>query len=116
LISSASKRNSGHSVTHIFPTVRNIAFINKTENGWRAQVSRQGIRKSKVLPTQRAAKDWAARIEFEILNGDKLEAWLRRGELFDRYAREVSPTKRGERWEVIRLKKFQTDVISKVHL
>jgi integrase len=41
---------------------------------------------------------------------------MRLGELFDRYAREVSPTKRGHRWEVIRLEKLGRDKISGVML
>ncbi|MDV6329186.1 hypothetical protein Q5L94_14150, partial [Idiomarina sp. Sol25] len=58
----------------------------------------------------------AARAEYEILNGDKIAAKLRLVELFERYAREVSPGKRGHRWEVIRLEKIGRDAIAQIRL
>ncbi|WP_254436890.1 tyrosine-type recombinase/integrase [Ruegeria arenilitoris] len=38
------------------------------------------------------------------------------GDLFDRYAREVSPKKRGARWETIRLEKLGRDRIARLQL
>ncbi len=35
-------------------------------------------------------------------------------DVFNRYANEVSPTRRGERWEVIRLKKLARDDLAKL--
>lgn len=93
-----------------------MASFRKLKSGYRAEVARNGIRKSKVLPTKQEAKDWAARAEYEILNHDKVAAKLTLGEVFDRYAREVSPAKRGHRWEVIRLEKFQRDPIARLQL
>ncbi|MBO9467035.1 site-specific integrase [Tropicibacter sp. R15_0] len=93
-----------------------MASIRKVKSGWRAEVFRKGTRKSKILPTQREAKDWAARAEYEILNGDKIAAKLTLRELFDRYAREVSPTKAGRKWEVVRLEKLQRDPIARIQL
>lgn len=93
-----------------------MASIRKLKSGYRAEVARQGIRKSKVFPTRQEAKDWAARAEYEILNGDKIAAKLRLVELFERYAREVSPGKRGHRWEVIRLEKIGRDAIAQIRL
>lgn len=69
-----------------------------------------------MFPTRQAAKDWAAHEEYKILNGDKVAAKMELGEVFDRYANEVSPGKRGARWEIVRLKKFQRDPISKTAL
>ncbi len=93
-----------------------MASITKSKTGWRAQIARRGIRTSKHFPTQKEAKDWATRTEYEILNGDKIAAKSLLGGLFDRYAREVSTTKRGERWEVIRLKNLGKDRIAKIKL
>lgn len=62
------------------------------------------------------AKDWAARAEYEILNHDKVAAKLTLGEVFERYAREVSPSKRGHRWEAIGLEKIGRDAIAKIRL
>ncbi|MFV1620493.1 tyrosine-type recombinase/integrase [Phaeobacter sp. JH20_26] len=93
-----------------------MASIRKLKSGYRAEVARKGVRKSKVFPTKQEAKDWAARAEFEILNQEKVAARLTLGELFERYAREVSPSKRGHRWEVIRLEKIGRDEIAKIRL
>ncbi|WP_171181010.1 tyrosine-type recombinase/integrase [Ruegeria sp. HKCCD8929] len=93
-----------------------MATIRKLKSGYRAEIARKGVRKSKVWPTRQAAKDWAARVEFEVLNGERIAAKLRLGEVFDRYAREVSPRKRGARWETIRLEKLGRDKIADIQL
>jgi len=93
-----------------------MASIQKTQNGYRAFVAKNGIRKSRRFPTKREAKDWAARVEFEIANGEATAATMTFGELLGRYARERSPQKRGARWEIIRLEKLQRDKIASVKL
>jgi integrase len=93
-----------------------MASITKTLKGYRAFVARKGIRKSKVLPTKKEARDWAARAEYEILNGDKIAAKMKLSELFDKYAREVSPKKRGVRWETLKLENFCRDSLSNISL
>jgi integrase len=93
-----------------------MASFRKHNKGWRAEVFRQGIRKSKIFPTKREAQDWAARTEFEIQHADKVADKTQLGDVFDRYAREVSPKKKGGRWEVIRLEKLQKDKIAKIQL
>jgi integrase len=93
-----------------------MASFRKLKSGYRAEIARNGVRKSKVFPTKQEAKDWAARAEYEILNGDKVAAKMRLGELFDRYGREVSPSKRGHRFEVFRLEKFGRDAIAQIRL
>lgn len=87
-----------------------MASIIKHKRGFRAFIDRKGIRKSKVFPTRQEAKDWAAREEYKIANGAKVAAKMRLADLFDRYAREVSPSKRGHRWEVIRLEKLAREI------
>ncbi|MDK3017599.1 tyrosine-type recombinase/integrase [Pseudodonghicola flavimaris] len=93
-----------------------MATFRKTKTGWRAEVSRKGVRDSKVLPSKREAQDWANRREYEILNGDKIAARMKLRELFDKYAREVSVKKRGWRWEDVRLKRFGQDRIGEIAL
>lgn len=93
-----------------------MASIQKHSKGWRAQVARRGKRLSKVFPTRQEAKDWAARQEYLILNAEKVAAQGTFGELLERYEREVSPGKRGARWEILRLRKLARDKIAKVTL
>lgn len=82
-----------------------MAYFEKRYNGkWRAQVRRGNTSQSKTFSSLARAKSWAASIESEIQ--DIAEGQLPRktlGEAFERYSKEVSPKKRGGRWEVIRL-------------
>lgn len=91
-----------------------MASIKQTKGGWRAQVERKGIRKSKVFPHKRDALDWAAQVEQAILKPVPVGSDISLGDVFDRYARTVSPTKKGHRWEVIRLERFQRDKFAKI--
>ena len=93
-----------------------MASIKKHKSGWRAQVFVAGQRKSKVLPTRRAAQDWAARAEWELRNHDQAAAQVTLGEMLERYAREVSPAKRGHRWEIFRIEAMQRDAIGRMKL
>lgn len=103
-------------ITQKLHAVRDLASIRKSGTGYRAFVARQGVRKSKIFPTRQAAKDWAARQEYLILNSDKVASESLFGDLLDRYAREVSNFKRGARWETIRIVKLRRDDIAKVKL
>jgi integrase len=91
-----------------------MASITKHKSGWRAQVARRGVRKSKVFATKQEAKDWAARTEREIVDGERIAGRMKLTDALDRYAREVSPRKRGERWEVIRLAALGRDMIGAI--
>jgi len=93
-----------------------MASIRKHGKGWRAEIARHGRRQSKVFASKREAQDWAARAEHLILNGDKVASAMVFGDVLDRYAKEVSPGKRGERWEVVRLEKIKRDPIARVQL
>lgn len=85
-----------------------MASISRLPSGlWRAQIARNGVRKSASFGTKSAAQQWALKIESEILA-------LKRGELpkktvrdaLEKYRDEVSPKKKGQRWEVLRLNAF----------
>lgn len=89
-----------------------MASFRKVGAKFRAEVARQGKRSSKLFLTLKAAKEWAAREEYLILNAQEIASHQSLGELFDRYARERSPQKRGARWEQIRLEKFCRDPLA----
>lgn len=93
-----------------------MASFKKTGTGWRAFVARRGVRTSKILPTKRDAQDWAARQEHLILEGEGRYGPGTLGNLLDRYAREVSPGKKGARWEEFRLANMATYPIAKIDL
>lgn len=82
-----------------------MATIEKRPNGWRVKIRKAGINRSESgFPTKAAATAWAAKIEAEILAAKRGEIPDKTfGDLLRRYRDEVSPTKRGSRWEVIRL-------------
>jgi len=79
---------------------------------WRAEVARSGVRRSKIFASKQAAKDWAARQEYLILNDDTKPGDVLFRDVLERYANEVSPKKRGERWEVLRLRRFEAEAFA----
>lgn len=83
---------------------------------WRAQVVRKGIRRTRIFPSKGAADAWARRNEEAILSGDLEPPNLKVADLLTRYAKEVSPTKKGARWEKIRLALLGRDRIAQVRL
>lgn len=91
-----------------------MASISKHGEKWRAQISKRGVRESKVFRTRREAADWAARREYELANWQTVAGAMPFDDLLARYAREVSPSKRGHRWEVIRLEQLSRDPLGKV--
>ena len=94
-----------------------MASVTKHPKGWRAYVARRGVRKSKIFPSKREAQDWASRQEYLILNGEKAAAAMTFGELLGRYAREVSPKKRGHLVDLMRIDRIKReDAIAHVRL
>lgn len=90
-----------------------MASIRKLTTGrWQAQIARNGIRKSKLFDSKRAASDRAAREEYLILSAKPTGQTMLLSEVFNLYANEVSPTRRGERWEIIRLRRFGRDPLA----
>lgn len=82
-----------------------MAYIRKQRGRWRAEVERNGVRKSAVFETKSAATQWAA-VEEAAIIALKRGAFPRKtfGDAMTRYAEEVSSTKEGARWELLRLK------------
>jgi hypothetical protein len=90
-----------------------MASIQKTKNGYRVQIAIRGIRENSSFHTKREAESWAARRETEIRDSQNLPPGSKHTLLdaFKRYADEVSPTKRGERWEILRLRAFESHAL-----
>lgn len=95
-----------------------MASITKQKTGWRVQISVKGTRDSSVLPTKAEAQAWAVEREAQMrrmvetgVNTDKTCQ-----DAFDRYSAEVSPHKRGARWEGIRLAAIARHVVGRVSL
>lgn len=95
-----------------------MAWFQKLPSGlWQAQVARKGIRRSATFPSKSAATAWAAEVEGGILSGDRTSIPnLRMADLFSRYAKEVSPSKKGAKWEKVRLDLLGRDRIAQVRL
>lgn len=79
---------------------------------WGIQIKVRGRRESGTFATKREAELWAAQRTLEL----NLESTGRAGEVrtlgdaMRRYAQEVSPTHKGERWERIRLEALQAQL------
>ena len=77
---------------------RDLASIKKLKSGkWQAQICLLGSRKAESFSTKTEAKDWAAVEEYKIKIEKAPNALAAYSvyELFLRYEREVSRTKRG---------------------
>lgn len=94
-----------------------MASITQTAKGYRAQVAIKGVRKSASFRTKREAIAWAGATETDIRAnagkpaGDKHTL----ADALERYRDEVSPTKRGQRWEEIRIKAFLDSPALPIH-
>ena len=84
-----------------------MAAFQRRGNAWRVQVRLRGHALSATFDTREEARAWAAAQEARIEAGAKAKdgraAFLTPADLFRRYRDEVSPGKRGGRWEAIRL-------------
>lgn len=87
-----------------------MAYIRRQRGKWRAEVEKNGVRRSATFATKAEAANWGAAEEAAILA-------LKRGQFprktladaMTRYADEVSPGKAGERAEGLRLAAFVRD-------
>jgi integrase len=94
-----------------------MATFRKLPSGrWEAAVSVGGRRKSKALETKAKAKSWAAEMEALLAREDGVVGDYSMTDLFLRYADQVSSNKEGARWEIIRLKRFETYEMAKLRL
>lgn len=89
-----------------------MASIRRRGNSWQARVLRHGFPPEvRSFPSKAAARRWGVEVEAAIATGKHHSTSGANGILFgdvlDRYAREVSPSKRGGKDEVIRIKAIQ---------
>lgn len=82
-----------------------MATISPHGKGWRAQIRRLGHKPlSKTFPLKGQARAWADKTEEALLIGRRPDTTKHTlANAFQRYAKEVSPSKRGSRWEQLRL-------------
>ncbi|MBU9660925.1 site-specific integrase [Burkholderia multivorans] len=81
------------------------SFRKMASGGWRAEVYVKGVRDSAVRDTKAEAQAWALKRETELRSiatgqGSKTHTV---GDVLSEYRDKVSPMKRGERWERLRL-------------
>lgn len=94
-----------------------MAYFRRHGNGWQASIERRGVRRAQTFSTKAAAVAWAGQQESEIMAGVRGEVPnLTVLKLLERYAKEVSVGKKGERWELIRLEALGRDRMAQVRL
>ena len=81
-----------------------MASFRKRGLTWTAEIRRKGISTSATFSTKAEAVAWAAKEEANIIAGKRGDIPNKTfGDLLSKYADEVSPTKKGERWERLRI-------------
>lgn len=94
-----------------------MATFQKRGSSTRAIVRKLGVHKSQTFPTGTAARAWAAITEAAIVAGKFNQTYDKTfGDLLRRYADEVSPTKDGQRWELLRINKYLREPMAAVRL
>ena len=94
-----------------------MASFEKRGRTWRAEIMVRRRRESRTFDTKAEAQAWAAMRETELRTGKLAKAAQGTlGHAFARYATDVSPTKRGARWELVRLSKLRRDRLAEVRL
>lgn len=94
-----------------------MASYIKRLGSWQARTNCKGVRQSATFPTKAEAIAWATQIEAEVIAGKRGNVKpVTFGKLLEEYAKKVSPTKKGERWEVIRINLLCKSSITKIKL
>ena len=94
-----------------------MAAIKKRGKKWQVQIFKNGVRKSATFDTKSAAMQWSLDEENKIQSAkDGKNLNLTVTDILTRYKETVSPTKRGERFEILRINKILTDPIAEVKL
>lgn len=93
-----------------------MATIKKNGKKFVAEIRRKGRYQSKTFETKAAAQQWALDKEQEMGARPAGTVAHSMREAMQKYAREVSPTRKGARWEIVRLKKLQRDPLANITL
>lgn len=83
----------------------------KRGRSWRVELFKDGARESATFPTKQEAAQWALQRTAE-LSGARLPAKTL-GDALSRYARDVAPSHKGSRWELVRLKTLGEESIAR---
>jgi integrase len=85
-------------------------YLRKQGKGWRVEIARKGTRVSATFPTKSEAQQWGIREEATIL-AESRGAFPRKtfADALDRYVRDVSSLKAGERFERLRAEALKRD-------
>jgi integrase len=93
-----------------------MAAIRKNGKKWVAEVRTKGAYRSKTFATKAEAQRWSYDMELQLGKHPGVSITHSLGEAMARYAREVSITRKGVRWETVRLNKIQRDPIASIML
>lgn len=91
-----------------------MASYRKRGRTWRAELYIDGKRESQSFPMKAEAVAWATQREAELVGAEIPDKLLQ--EALRKYAREVSPKHKGERWELARLGLLERDKIAGIKL
>ena len=94
-----------------------MANFRKIGKAWVVGINRRGIRKSKSFHSKQEAKNWANKIEADIMTGLYVGIPNKPfSDILKRYKNEVSINKKGFRWESIRINRFLKEPIASIRL
>lgn len=93
-----------------------MASVRKRKGKYYAEVRLKGTYRSRTFDNKREAQIWALETEAELGRRGASMPSHTFGDACRRYQREISPTKRGRRWEEIRLEKLERDPLASVTL
>jgi integrase len=93
-----------------------MAAPKKEGRVWRHRIMVAGERRSGTFDTKAAALSWEAEQRVEMSNGKVGTVTKTVGDAFDKYEIEVSRTKRGHRWEALRLNAMKQMALGKVRM
>ena len=94
-----------------------MGYVRKRGSSWTAEVRKGGQRLTATFDSKSQAQNWISRTEADIADAkystipDKIF-----GDLLEKYRKEVTPTKRGKKWEETRIGLFLRDELAQVHL
>lgn len=81
-----------------------------------AEVRYKGAYRSQTFNSKAEAQRWALDLEQQIGRSDGISVSHSLKEAMQRFSREVSPARKGARWEMVRLTKLQRDPIADIML
>lgn len=93
-----------------------MGTISGSEGKFRAQVQKNGIRKSKTFTSKKAAKVWIAQTEYQIEIGEGIGSDQPCKALFERYELEITPRKASANWERKQFNKLHKMKLAEVKL